>query len=139
MLSSSREFELEAEKKIDFLGTARVAIGWLHFADGFINLKHVQKLQTIFRKDCQRIDVHNHVPAVIDPQHLARALREVNISANVLPKIVVKDIPILEFWPGFQLECLHGKHRIKAAKDVLSSSDAWWIVDFYSSSENNNA
>lgn len=135
MSSSNRESELEAEKKIEFLGTARVALRWLHFTDGFINLKHVRKLQSIFRKDCQRIDVHNHVPAVIDQQYLARALREANISANVLLKTVVKDLPNLDFWPGFQLECLHGKHRIKAAKDVLLLSDAWWIVDFYSSSK----
>lgn len=124
MSSSIKEFDSEAEKKIEFLGTARVAIRWLRFADGFMNPKHVQKLQSILRKDCQRIHAQNHVPAVIDPEHLARALREANISANVLSKLALHNIPILEFWSGFRLECLHGKHRIKAAKDILPLSDA---------------
>jgi len=39
--------------------------------------------------------------------------------------------PELGFWPGYQLECLHGRHRIQAAKQALLPPDKWWTVDLY--------
>ena len=37
----------------------------------------------------------------------------------------------LGFWPGYQLECLHGRYRIQAAKQALLPPDKWWTVDLY--------
>ena len=30
-----------------------------------------------------------------------------------------------------RLECLHGRHRVQAGKEFLSTGDKWWIVDLY--------
>ncbi|KAL3483120.1 hypothetical protein BJX62DRAFT_245205 [Aspergillus germanicus] len=38
--------------------------------------------------------------------------------------------PHLDFRGG-QVQCLHGKHRLKAAEDTLAPSDRWWTVDLY--------
>jgi hypothetical protein len=32
---------------------------------------------------------------------------------------------------GYQLECLHGRHRIQAGREFLSPRNKWWAVDLY--------
>ncbi|TAQ83715.1 hypothetical protein B7494_g7958 [Chlorociboria aeruginascens] len=32
---------------------------------------------------------------------------------------------------GHHLTCLHGRHRIQAAREILPPTDAWWAVDLY--------
>ncbi|KAL5345257.1 hypothetical protein ACLOAV_009627 [Pseudogymnoascus australis] len=44
--------------------------------------------------------------------------------------------PELVFPRGFQLECLHGRHRIQAGREFLSPRDKWWTVDLYLSDLN---
>jgi hypothetical protein len=39
--------------------------------------------------------------------------------------------PELVFPGGYQLECLHGRHRIQAGREFLSPRDKWWAVDLY--------
>ncbi|GFF59604.1 conserved hypothetical protein [Aspergillus lentulus] len=42
--------------------------------------------------------------------------------------------PLLLLPRGYQLQCLYGKHRIEAAKDVLYPGDRWWTVYLYNDS-----
>lgn len=126
-----KELTLEKEKSIKYKGTARIKLEWLHFEEKLLDIKHVQDLQSRFQKDCRRLDTRNHVPAIIDEQDLACALRVSGILSEMLPINAQHEFPELSFWPGYQLECLHGRHRIQAAKQALLPSDKWWTVDIY--------
>ena len=39
--------------------------------------------------------------------------------------------PELKLPPGCQVECLHGRQRFEAAKEILPPKDWWWTVDLY--------
>lgn len=123
-----QDLTLEKEKIIKYKGTARIKLEWLHFAEKQLDIKHVQDLQSRFQRDCRRLDTRNHVPAIIDEQDLDCALRVSGIS---LPINAQHEFPELGFRPGYKLECLHGRHRIQAAKQALLPSDKWWTVDLY--------
>ena len=119
------ESRIEAEKRIKYKGTARIRLKWLHFQwnrprelDG----KNVERLKADFRKDCRRLDEHNHIPAVIDQQSLNAAEELSGVLARQL------GYPELVFPAGYQVECLHGRHRIQAAKELGLE---WWTVDLY--------
>jgi len=125
------ESRIEAEKRIKYKGTARIRLKWLHFQwnrprelDG----KNVERLKADFRKDCRRLDELNHIPAVIDQQSLDAAEALSGVSARQLGKYPRGGNPELVFPAGYQVECLHGRHRIQAAKELGLE---WWTVDLY--------
>jgi len=125
------ESRIEVEKRIKYKGTARIRLKWLHFQwnrprelDG----KNVERLKAGFQKDCRRLDEHNHIPAVIDQQSLDTAEELSGVSARQLGKHAQGGYPELVFPAGYQVECLHGRHRIQAAKELGLE---WWTVDLY--------
>ena len=124
---------LEAERRDKYRGTARIRLEWLQFHSGErreLDRRNVERLKTIFRKDCRRQDVHNHIQALVEQQHLDVALR---ISGVERGELLSHPPPELVFPPGYQLECLHGQHRIQAGKEVLSPEERWWTVELYTS------
>ncbi len=125
------ESKIEIEKRIKYKGTARIRLKWLHFQwnrprelDG----KNVERLKAVFQKDCRRLDEHNHIPAVIDQQSLDAAEELSGVPARQLGKYPQGGYPELVFPAGYQVECLHGRHRIQAAKELGLE---WWTVDLY--------
>ena len=50
------------------------------------------------------------------------------VSARQLGKYPQGGYPELVFPAGYQVECLHGRHRIQAAKELGLD---WWTVDLY--------
>ena len=126
--------QIECEKAHNYWGTARVRLQWLAFYGTEQDTKHIQVLKSSFQKDCRRLDLHNHIPAIIDQQDLQTALRISGIPEGHLPKGSQHQLPELGFWAGYRLECLHGRCRIEAAKLALAPSDKWWSVDLYSAS-----
>ncbi len=126
------DLQLEREKSVNYWGAARVQLRWLAFHNTELDTKHLQILKSSFQKDCRRLDRRNHIPAIIDQQSLEHALRLSEISEGHLPKDSQHQIPELGFWAGYQLDCLHGRHRAEAAKLALAPSDKWWTVDLYS-------
>ena len=126
-----KESDLEKEKAAKNIGTARIRLEWLYFREKQLDEKHVETLQLRFQKDCQRLPARNHIPAVINQQHLDSALQISGIKDGLVRTNSQNEFPELSFWTGYQLECLHGKHRIQAAKQALSPSDMWWTVDLY--------
>lgn len=82
----------------------------------------------ILRKDCRRLDVRNHIQALVEQQYLDVALR---LSGHERGDLLSHPPPELVFPPGYQLECLHGQHRIQAGKEVLYPGDRWWTVELY--------
>ena len=136
MEEACQELSLESERASRYLGTARIELKWLHIDVTEVSRKHVQTLKLRFAKDCCRLDPRNHIPAIIDRVDYDSALRISNLSDDLLRKNSNGNYPDLTFWPAFKLECLHGRHRIEAAKLALLPSDRWWTVDLYHAGTN---
>jgi hypothetical protein len=126
-----RERTLAAEKNTKYIGSASICIENLHFQSGE-NRANVKRLKQLFQKTgYDRIDIHNHVPAVIDENTLYGALDLSGISLRELGLDTTGSYAKLEFSPTFRLECLHGVDRVHAASSLLPYGDKRWIVDLY--------
>lgn len=130
----NEEFRLETQKKVKYKGTARIKLEWLHFHEielRDLDIKNVERLKSVFRKECRRLDINHHIPALIDQQQLDASI----LASGVLPATLLSyppnSYPELVFPAGYQLNCLHGRHRIQAGKEVLPRGDKWWTVDLY--------
>jgi len=133
--AQEEDIRLDAEKRVKYKGTARIKLKWLHFQwdePRELDTKNVERLKSTFSKDCRRLDIHNHVPAVINQKDLDTALNESGISAE---NLLGNSYPELVFPADYRLECLHGRHRIQAGKEVLRREDKWWTVDLYLASK----
>jgi len=134
-------------KQESFCGSARIDLQDLYFDDEdytrvldnedlshFLDEKNVARLKGIFEVEgCTRLDPENYVPVLISEEQLQDGLKVSGITKTQLLQ-PEKVPPILQFSPATRLECLHGKHRIAAAKQILLAGDQWWTVDLYSAS-----
>ncbi|PVH68509.1 hypothetical protein DL98DRAFT_630594 [Cadophora sp. DSE1049] len=135
----AEDSRLEAERRRTFRGSARVSLDALHFQQykhRDLDTKHIEYLKGCFRTDrCRRSEARNHIEAEIDQQILDVALRDSNVTARELLTNQPNGCPQLVFPQDFQLECLHGQHRIQAAREFLLPTDKWWTVDLYTSGQ----
>ena len=133
--SSEQELRIQAERHVKYRGTARVSLRVLPFQwdqSRELSRKNVERLKEVFRIDSvRRLDARNHIPAVIDSLDLDGAILASKISAERLLSNPDSDPPTLKFPAPHQLTCLHGRHRVQAARETLPPSDAWWTVDLY--------
>lgn len=129
------DLRLEGERRLKYKGTARINLDVLHFKwnqPRELNSRHVENLKERFRKEgCRRLPVRKHVPAIIDQQCLDAVMRDSGVPGDQLLTNPPNEYPELVFPRGFQLECLHGRHRIQAGREFLSPRDKWWTVDLY--------
>jgi hypothetical protein len=126
-----RERTLAAEKNAKFIGSASICIETLRFKSEE-NEANVKRLKQLFQKTgYDRIDIQNHVPAVIDENTLYDALELAGISIRKLGLNLTGSYHKLEFPSTFRLECLHGGDRVYAASSLLPSGDKRWVVDLY--------
>lgn len=134
-----RERELAAERNLTYRGTASIKIEVLRFRQDDRhekgpdkkNREHVKDLANLFKTGFDRMDVRNHVPAVIDQQSLDAAIQGSGCLADTMIGFARESYPRLDFPPGFQLECLHGHDRVQAAARLLPPEDKRWVVDLY--------
>ncbi|KAH7111054.1 hypothetical protein B0J11DRAFT_473541 [Dendryphion nanum] len=117
-----------AERSIKYRGTASIKLNVLHFPceeSRQLDEKNVERLRNLFREEggCRRLDLRNHVPAIISQSQLNAAMAASRISAGQLLEDARDGYPKLDFPPGYRLECLHGRHRILAAAQVLPRED----------------
>lgn len=130
---ADREERLAAEGREKYRGTARIKLEVLHFRRNEpreLDQENLERLKECFKKgQCDRV-LRNHLPAVIDQSQLDKALRDSKVSAKTLLSNTDPH-PHLEFPAGFQLYCLHGRHRVQAAREVLPPRERWWTVDLY--------
>lgn len=134
-MSQVSEEERYAQKQSRFYGSAKIHLKHLVFPQLSnaltLDAKNIERLTQIFRLEgCQRLDIEHHVPAVINDDILSQCLHHSGLGLENLRR--QGSPPSLEFPENFTLECLHGKHRIAAAKDILLPGNKWWIVDLYS-------
>jgi hypothetical protein len=131
---TDQEVRLATERRLKYVGTAKVNISQIHFDPPLprdLDLKNLERLRGIFRKNsCRRLDVDNHVPAIVSQHDLTDALRKANVPQQSLLTNDAHQIPRLKF-PAGQLQGLHGRHRVQAGAEVLPPADRWWVVDLY--------
>ncbi|CAG8947720.1 unnamed protein product [Penicillium salamii] len=134
-LFTEEEVRLASERRLKYIGTAKVSISQIQFDPPLprdLDTKALDRLRKVFRQNsCQRLDVENHVPAIVSLHDLADALRKANLSQQSLLTTDARQIPRITFAKG-QLLGLHGRHRVQAAAEVLPPADRWWTVDLYS-------
>lgn len=132
-LLTDTERRLTVERLLKYQGTAKIDLNQISLqplVSREIDQKNVERLRDIFAKDgCQRLDIRNHVTAVVSKKHLDRACRAAGLTPEEL-KTCPPQYPRLLF-RGHQIQCLHGQHRLKAAEETLPPSDRWWTVDIY--------
>ncbi|CAG7925989.1 unnamed protein product [Penicillium olsonii] len=134
-LFTEEEVRLASERRLKYIGTAKVSISQIQFDPPLprdLDTKALDRLRKVFRQNsCQRLEVENHVPATVSLHDLADALRKANLSQQSLLTTDARQIPRISFAKG-QLLGLHGRHRVQAAAEVLPPADRWWTVDLYS-------
>ncbi|KAF1358854.1 hypothetical protein EJ07DRAFT_121843, partial [Lizonia empirigonia] len=122
---------IERQKSSHFRGRAKVPLEFLHFSEHSprqLDRGNVERLRDVFREQgVKRLTSGNHIPAVVGKDDLERAVQLSGLSLLDILNGSQDKPPLLRFPDGFRLECLHGKHRVEAAK--LS---AWWTVTLYS-------
>ena len=135
----AKETRLEEDRKLSFYGSARVDLDALAFErspECQISQPNIQRLFSAFEKaGCLRLHPQYHVPAVITKEQLDGALTSAESPADALLSKDPEQWPLLTFPDDYRVQCLHGRHRIEAAKRFLSISDRWWVVDFYTSGQ----
>jgi len=133
---------LEAERRLMYQETARISLDVLQFGRDQpreLDPDHVEILTECFRnEDCQRLPVRNHVPALISQQQLANAMRHSGVFTEQLLAGHLSGYSMLKVPTSCHLECLHGRHRIEAAREFLLPTDRWWTVDLYLPKLNTN-
>ena len=131
---SEQEQGLEEERYVKYRGTARVRLEVLHFQwneSRELSRKNVERLKEVFRtENIRRLEPKNHIPAVVEQSDLDDAIQASEIPAESLLN-PDNDPPVLRFPARHRLTCLHGRHRIQAARETLPPKDAWWTVDLY--------
>jgi hypothetical protein len=125
------EHALAAEKSAKAVGSASVKLEVLDFQHDD-DERNTQRLKSLFKKGGHcRLDVRNHILAVIDPQSLDAALRASGLSADMLLDNPQGTYKQLNFPPGVRLHCLHGLDRARAAAQSLPPGDRRWVVDLF--------
>ncbi|KAH2485028.1 hypothetical protein KXW70_006920, partial [Aspergillus fumigatus] len=123
------ERQLATERQLKYQGTAKINLTEISLhpsVDRTIDQKNVERLCHIFLKDgCQRLDIRNHVTAIVSRRHLTRACHDAGLTPEEL-KSHQRQYPHLRF-SGHPVQCLHGQHRLKAGEETLAPSDQWWI------------
>lgn len=123
-----------AEKQRYFVGSAKIHLKHLNFGIESTNLtidsKNVDRLIQVFKLEgCLRLDLEHHIPAVISEQTLHESLAYSRIDSTELHRR--QNPPTLLLAENIYLPCLHGKHRIAAARTLLLPGNTWWTVDLY--------
>jgi hypothetical protein len=68
---------------------------------------------------------------MVEQSDLDDALLASDVSAERLLSNPDNNPPALKFAASYRLICLHGRHRIVAAREILLPTDAWWTVELY--------
>jgi hypothetical protein len=129
------EQRISSDKLTKYKGTALVLIAHLHFPFPCrqVDKKVVDQLKRDFEGEGGIKDLPiNRVPAIIDQSILQAGLNKLATSPEAFRATSRDNPPRLHLARDVKLECLHGQHRILAAKEYLPPSKRWWAVDLYS-------
>jgi hypothetical protein len=99
-----QERRQEAERSIKYRGTASIKLDVLHFPceeSREPDENNVERLRNLFRGEggCRRLDLRNHIPAVISQPQLEAVIEASKTSAERLLEDGRDDYPELDFRP----------------------------------------
>lgn len=128
--------ELERERNLKYIGTARIKLEWLHLELNEIrhlNPKTSGLLKSSIQNNFRRLKIRNHIPAIINGEDLYQALQVSELADCGLPRHFPTEYPEMSFWNDFKLECLDGQRRTEAAKQAFhrKPSNKWRTFDLY--------
>ncbi len=130
----AQEESLEREKQTKYKGSARIRLEHFDFSKSEPDVpdrSNVKNLVSIFEGGgCFQQDSRHHVTAVIDREQLDLAIHSTGISSTVLLDNAQTERPELQLPSEFRLECLHGRCRIQAGRE-MTPPQLWWTVDLY--------
>jgi len=132
------EHRISKDKLAKYKGTARVSFAHLEFPHPFrqVDRKIIEQLKRDFEGEgCIKEKLTNRIPAIIHDPILQAGLEKLAISTEEFKVGSKEDPPQLHLGRDTMLECLHGQHRILAAKEFLVPSQRWWVVDLYSTGQ----
>lgn len=86
--STEQECKLRAERSVKYQGTVRVRLEHLHFEwnePRELSRKNVERLKEVFRiETVRRLELRNHIPALIDEVDLDTAIQVSELAADAL-------------------------------------------------------
>jgi hypothetical protein len=132
---TTREQGISTDKLAKYKGSAEVSIAHLDFPHPCrqIDRKVIERLKRDFEGEgCIKDKQINRIPAIIEDSILQIGLEKLAINTETFKAVSNSDPPKLHFGCDVKLECLHGQHRILAAKEFLVPSKRWWVIDLYS-------
>jgi hypothetical protein len=107
----------------------------LHFPCGNsreLNEHNIERLKRLFREQgCRRLEIRNHIPAIIDKELLYAATQTTGIIPKTLLTKPTNNYLELEFLPRCRLEYLYSRYRLRVGAEVLPLGDRRWTVDLY--------
>lgn len=122
---SSNDLQIFREKSRTFCGSVKIPLDKICHEElpnnpRQFNEKNVTTLLDFFRSEgCLRLDPEHYVPALISRSAVPRGLH----PGGEPPR----------FNPEHPVVCLHGRHRLEAARKIFTGDeDRWWVVDLYS-------
>lgn len=134
--AESIERKIAEDRSANYRGTVRVRFEFLEFdteSSRELDQKNIERLIEVYEIDrCDPLQPERHIPALISQRSLELATKHTGTSAGNL--LCPQELPLeLKFPPGHHLKCLHGQHRVEAAKQwgELLLKDRWWAVDLY--------
>jgi len=131
----TREKIISRDKLAKYKGSAKVLLAHLDFPHPCrqIDRKVIERLKRDFEGEgCIRDRQTNRIPAIIEDTILQTGLEQLAINTDAFKAVSNSNPPTLDLGRDVKLECLHGQHRILAAKEFLAPSKRWWVVDLYS-------
>ena len=130
----AQEERLEREKQTKYKGSARIRLEHFDFSKSESDVpdrSNVKNLVSIFEGGgCFQQDSRYHVTAVIDREQLDLASHSTGISSAALLDSAQTERPELQLPSEFRLECLHGRYRVQAGRE-MTPPQLWWTVDLY--------
>jgi hypothetical protein len=126
--------DISKDKAAKYLGTALVSIAHLTFPHPCrqIDRKVIEQLKRDFEGEgCLNEDISNGVPVMIDNETFHAGLEKLAMTAGDFKAASKTALLRFQLNYGTKLECLHGQHRVLAAKEFLSSARSWWSADLY--------
>ena len=121
-----------------FIGIVQVKIDSIQFIKEIRQLdpKIIQYLTEVFSGLSNPLEVtrcrpNHQIKAIVTPKELDELLQASQISEEALQKSRASvHYPELSLF-GRKLLCLHGQHRLHAAKNILPPDNWWWAVQLY--------
>jgi hypothetical protein len=112
------------------IGFVKINISSLVFTSGReLDNRIVNKLIRVFHRSkyrCDRVNERNYVPAIITSQDLSQLIsRHQLLSRDLELSLSNVDVRLMLQVKNEVIQCLHSKHRIKAAEQFLLANDRW--------------